>query len=171
MFEVVLHKIQSVGDYMIIKGGLVLSFCLTLFLNAIGYPKQVILFIAFLIIADILTRFHSEVYKHYGYFSIQKFFQAWSSSEKVLTSRKLKNGFFTKIFFYSILLYIAHQTGITNELYFGKFVSNFMYSSLIILDSISICENMSESNFANANFIKKFFEKQRDNLMEKDSKD
>lgn len=168
MKDAVIMKIYSVWDYMIEKGGVVLSFILTLFLNAIGFPKNIIYFISFLVVADILTRFHSEVYKHYGEFTIKNFFKSWR--HQVLTSRRLKNGLFTKIFFYTILLYIAHQMSITSELYFGQFVSNFIYSSLVVLDCISILENMTESDFSYASFIKKYFEKQRDKLMNDDKR-
>jgi hypothetical protein len=163
------YKIMSCWDYMILKGGLFFSFLLTTFLTAIGFPSQTIYFIIFLIICDILTRFHATVYKHCGYFSIRLFFKAWK--EKVLSSKKLKNGLFTKILFYSILLYIAHQCKISDELYLGTVISNFMYSSIIILDIISILENMGESNFKMASFIKTFFEKQKDKLIDDNSQD
>jgi len=163
------YKIMSCWDYMILKGGLFFSFLLTAFLTAIGFPSQTIYFIIFLIICDILTRFHTTVYKHCGCFSIRLFFKAWK--EKVLSSKKLKNGLFTKILFYSILLYIAHQCKISDELYLGTVISNFIYSSIIILDIISILENMGESNFKMASFIKTFFEKQKDKLIDDNSQD
>lgn len=166
MLDAIFQKICSVWDYMVVKGGLVISFLLSTFLTAIGYPSQAIIFIVSLIVIDILTRFHTEIYKHYGYFTIKLFFKGWK--EKVLTSRKLKNGLFTKIFFYSIILYIAHQTSIIEQLYFGQFISNFLLSSIIVLDLISIFENLSDSDVLQAKFIKQFLEKQRDKLMEKD---
>jgi hypothetical protein len=144
--EVFIHKIQSIWNYLFTKGGIISSTILTAFLTAIGFPKQIIYFIIMLIVADVLTRWYAIVRKKYGNFNLKLFYKAWV--EKDINSNKLKSGIFAKIFFYAILLIIAHQTTIVPELAFGKIISNFVYSVIVILDCISIVENMIDSGYS-----------------------
>lgn len=162
----ILGKITSVWDYLVYKGGLILSFILTTFLALIGYPKQVIYFIMTLIVVDVITRWMSEVYKEYGAFSFSLFIKSWE--DKILTSKKLKNGLFIKIFFYAIILLMAHQCSVVEEIYFGAAISNFLYSILIILDCISIIENMIDCGFSKFKLILKFFNRKKDELIEEE---
>lgn len=156
------NKLYQVFNYLFVKGGIILSVVLTVFLTAIGFPKQVIYFIIALIIADIITRWFAIVYKKYGKFNLTNFYNAWKS--QILNSKKLKIGFFTKVFFYAILLVVAHQSSIVPELAFGKIISNFMYSMIIILDIISILENMIESGWSKLRGMLNFFNKKKDEL-------
>jgi hypothetical protein len=164
MYEI-FHKLEQVWNYLFIKGGIIFSFLLTLFLNAIGFPKQCIYLIIFLIIADIGTRWYAVVKVQYGKFNLSHFFLAWK--EHNLNSKKLKIGFFTKIVFYAILLVIAHQASIVPEFAFGATVSNFMYSAIIILDIISIGENMVDAGFTKAKAIVDYLKKKKDELFGK----
>jgi len=161
----VLEKIQSIWDYLIHKGGIVFSFVLTAIITLIGFPKQVINFIIFLFVMDILTRWYTIVVVNYKYFTFKNFIQAWK--DKKLNSKSLKRGIFVKLFIYFIILVMAHQAGITNEFIFGQVVSNFLYSILIILDCISIFENLLESGFAGANPILQFFKNKKNEIVKK----
>ena len=163
--DLVLERIQSFWDYMVYKGGIIFSFILTTILTLIGFPKQVINFIIFLFFMDILTRWYAIVVINYEYFSFKKFIQAWR--DRKLNSKSLKRGIFVKLFIYFIILVIAHQAGITNEFIFGQVVSNFLYSILIILDCISIFENLLESGFAGANSILQFFKNKKNEITKK----
>lgn len=155
-------KLQSCWEYLIHKGGLIFSFILTGILSLIGFPKQIINFIIFLFIMDILTRWYAVVIVNYGQFSLKNFYKAWK--DKHLNSKSLKRGVFAKIFIYFVILVIAHQAGITQEFIVGQVVGSFLYSILIILDCISIFENLLESGFAIANPILKFFRSKKDDI-------
>lgn len=163
--DLVLERIQSFWDYMVYKGGIIFSFILTTILTLIGFPKQVINFIIFLFFMDILTRWYAIVVINYEYFSFKKFIQAWR--DRKLNSKTLKRGILVKIFIYFIILVIAHQAGITSEFVFGQVISNFLYSILIILDCISIFENLLESGFAGANSILQFFKNKKNEITKK----
>lgn len=164
MGDIITSKIISVWNYLFEKGGIIFSFILTVFLTAIGYPKGVITFIIVLVIVDILTRWYSEVHKHYKEFTLKTFLNAWKDG--ILSSKKLKQGLFTKIFFYAILLYFAHQTSIIPELGFGIIISNFIYSVIIILDMISVFENMIQAGFTKVRPILNLLERKKDELFE-----
>lgn len=164
MINAICSKALSVLDYLFTKGGLFLSTLLTIFLSAIGYPKQIIFFIIALMIADIITRWYAIVKNKYERFTINIFFKAWKNG--VLNSHKLKEGFFVKIFFYAILLIIAHQTSVLPEVTFGDLISNFIYSMVIILDCISVLENMTSAGFSKFKPILNFFKKKKDELIE-----
>ena len=161
----ILGKLEQVWNYLFVKGGIIFTALLTLLFSAIGFPKSIIYFIIFLIVADVLTRWFAIVYKNYGKFNLYYFFSAWKEQE--LNSKKLKIGFFTKVFFYAILLTISHQASVVSELVFGDVISNFMYSMIVILDIISILENMIESGYSKLQPILNFFSKKKDELIDK----
>jgi hypothetical protein len=56
MWEVICEKCNDIWNDLIVKGGILISLLLTMFLSAIGYPKQIILFIIVLIPIDILAK-------------------------------------------------------------------------------------------------------------------
>jgi hypothetical protein len=163
LISFIISKAHSVWGYLIHQGGLILSLILTTILSAIGYPKQIIIFILLLIIIDVLTRWIAEVIMAYRQFTLYTFCKAWK--DKVLNSKKLKHGIFLKIIFYTILLYIANQTGTIKEITFGQIISQFIYSTLVILDLISIAENMLDAGFSNAKFLVKYFKKKQLEIM------
>jgi hypothetical protein len=162
MSDIIMSKFLTVWNYLFEKGGIIFSFVLTVFLTAIGYPKGVITFIIALVIVDILTRWYSEVHKHYKEFTLKTFYVAWKDG--ILSSKKLKQGLFTKIFFYAILLYFAHQTSVIPELGFGVIISNFIYSVIIILDMISVFENMIQAGFTKVRPILNMLERKKDEM-------
>ena len=129
------------------KGTLLLSFIFGIFLGAIGYPKQIIVFIAVLTLIDILTKHLSLVVINYGSLSFSNYTTAWK--EKVLTSRQLKNGVCVKTIMYSCLLYISNQLCIIDGIIFGKEISGILYSAIALVEISSVLENgiaMGNSN-------------------------
>lgn len=121
------------------KGILLLSIIGGLFLSAIGYPKQIIVFIVALTLIDIFTKHISIVIANYGSLSLSNYFTAWK--EKVLTSRQLKNGISVKTILYASLLYVAHQLGIIEGILFGKEISGILYSAIVLVELSSVLEN------------------------------
>jgi len=130
------------------KGILLLSFIFGIFLGAIGYPKQIIIFIAVLTLIDVLTKHLSLVIVNYGCLSFSNYTKAWK--EKVLTSRQLKNGICVKTIMYSCLLYISNQLCIIDGIIFGKEISGILYSAIALVEISSVLENgiaMGNSSF------------------------
>jgi len=121
------------------KGILLLSIIFGTFLGAIGYPKEVILFITILTVIDILTKHLSIVIVKYGSLNFANYFSAWK--EKVLTSRQLKNGICVKTILYGCLLYISNQLGIIDGILFGKEISGILYSAIVLVEVSSVLEN------------------------------
>lgn len=121
------------------KGTLILSFILGVFLNQIGYPKQIISFIAILAIIDILTKHLSVVIVNYNSLSFSNYIVAWK--EKKLTSRQLKNGISIKTILYSGLLYIAHQLSVVDGIFLGKEISYTIYNCIVLVELSSVLEN------------------------------
>jgi phage-related holin len=141
-----------------------MSVILGVFLSAIGYPKQVIVFILTLCLIDIVSKWYSVVVIKYGRFSFYHFFNAWRC--KHLNSRAIKNGVGVKIFIYVPMLYIAHKASITDELFFGEVISNTLYSLLILIETISILENMVDSGLDRLKPILFFFRKKQEQISE-----
>ena len=121
------------------KGILFLSIIGSLFLSAIGFPKQIIIFIVALTLIDLVSKHISIVIINYKSLSISNYIKSWQ--EKVLTSRQLKNGIFVKTIMYACLLYISHQLGIIEGILFGKEISYIIYNSIILVEVSSILEN------------------------------
>lgn len=122
------------------KGIFLLSLIGSVFLSAIGFPKQIIVFIVALTIIDILTKHLSIVIVNYSSLSFSNYFKAWK--DKVLTSRQLKNGIAVKTILYSSILYIANQLGIIDGILFGKQISGILYSSIVFVEVSSVLENL-----------------------------
>ena len=110
------------------------------FLGAIGYPKEIIVFILILSIIDIISKHLSEVIYKYKELTWSNYWLAWK--EKILTSRELKNGVCVKLIMYSIALYVANQLCIINGILFGKEISGVIYSALVFVEISSILENV-----------------------------
>jgi len=156
-------KLIEVWNILSNKFILIFNIVLTAFLSAIGYPSQVIKFIVVLIFLDIITRWYAEVVEGYKYFSFINFLKAWKDG--VLNSKMLKKGLFEKIFFYGIFLFVAHQTSIIEQITFGQVISNFLYSIMIILDLISIGENMVDSGYDRVKPILDFFKRKKKEII------
>jgi len=121
------------------KGILILSIIGSIFLSAIGFPKQIIFFIVALTLIDIVSKHISIVIVNYGSLSFANYTKAWK--EKILTSRQLKNGISVKTIMYASLMYIAHQLGIIEDIMFGKQISYIIYNSIVLVEISSVLEN------------------------------
>jgi hypothetical protein len=156
-------KLIEVWNILSNKFILIFNVVLTAFLAGIGYPKEIIKFIVVLIICDVATRWYAEVVKKYEHFSLYNFLKAWK--DQVLNSKMLKKGLFEKVFFYGIFLFVAHQTSVIAEMQFGQIISNFLYSIMIILDLISIGENMVDSGYERVRPILDFFKRKKTEII------
>lgn len=121
------------------KGIILLSILGSIFLSAIGFPKEIITFIFFLTIIDIVTKHLSIVVVNYGSFSLSNYAKAWQ--DRYLTSRQLKNSLCIKIILYSGLLYISHQLSIIDGILLGKEISCVLYNAIILIEISSILES------------------------------
>jgi len=164
MSEVISHLL---GFLKILKNEMVwlVSLILTTFLSAIGYPKEIIVFIFVLVIADVISRMMAEVYKKYKTISLYYFVISWKGEDKTLSSKKLKYGLFAKIFFYGVFLYVANQTSIIPEVICGQAISTFLYSMIVVIEFSSILENSIDLGFKRFKPILQFFNKKRDELV------
>jgi len=139
MWGEIYQQILDIVTKFFDKGILLLSIISSIFLSAIGFPKQVIVFIVALTLIDIFTKHISIVIVKYGSLSLSNYCTAWK--EKVLTSRQLKNGISVKTILYASLLYIAHQLGVIDGILFGKEISGILYSSIVLVELSSVLEN------------------------------
>ena len=121
------------------KGILFLSFIFGVFLSAIGYPREIILFIVVLTIIDLVTKHLSIVVVNYGSLSFKNYKQGWIDQK--LTSRQLKNGLCLKTILYASLLYICNQLCIVDGILFGKEISGILYNAIILVEISSVLEN------------------------------
>ena len=108
-------------------------------LSAIGYPKEVLMFILTMVVIDLLTKQYAIVKVSYGSFTLRNYCKAWK--DKKLTSRELKNGIGVKTFLYMPVLYMAHKASVVPEILYGNVISNVMYTLLIIVEFTSMIEN------------------------------
>jgi phage-related holin len=147
-----IHLMTRVRDFSITTWLMVFLIGMSNFyLSLIGYPKQAIKFIIILVVCDFITRVSAEIIHAGGLISAFR--------TKRISSRKFFTGFFTKVISYSVILIIAHQASITEELIFRDFVSNTLYGGLIIYDIISNLENLTEAGFRQAGSLLKIFKK------------
>ena len=143
---------------------LIISVFFGFVLSHIGYPKEAILFIFTLCIIDIISKWYSIVVINYKCFTFLNFISAWK--DKNLSSRAIKNGIGVKVFIYTPILFIAHKTTLIPELYYRELISNTLYSMLILIESISILENLVDSGFDRIKPILDFFKKKQSQLID-----
>ena len=135
------------------------SFLLGAFLSAIGYPKEVLSFIFWLVIIDLITKQYSIVVVKFGSFTVRTYLDGWR--QRVLTSRGLKDGLGVKALLYTPILYIAHKMSIVQELMFGSALSSVLYSLLIIIEIISILENFDDAGHKEVAPLVRLFKKKK----------
>lgn len=162
IIDQMLCLIREFYNLMVVSVSLIFG----VFLSAIGYPKQVIVFILTLCLIDIASKWYAIVVSKYGYFSINNFVNSWVC--KHLNSRAIKNGIGVKLFIYVPMLYIAHKTSIIDEMYFGEVISNTLYSLLMLIETISILENLVDSGLDRLKPVLRFFNRKQDELCGKD---
>ena len=145
---------------LIDKAVWLISFVLGGILTAIGYPKEVLVFIAYLIAIDLLSKWFSIVKVCYGDFTWKNYWKAWA--EKKLTSRQLKNGLGVKAIVYLPILYVAQKASILPEIIGGQYASQLFYSLMIVIEGKSIMENFRDAGYTQANsFLKIFNQKEK----------
>ena len=147
MFNEIFNQALIIMQSMLNKTLLVLSIVVSIFLGAIGYPKQVLVFILVLIIIDLITKQISLIIIKYGEFSIRNYIKGWTGKPAILTSRALKNGVCVKTILYSPVLYMAHQFTIIPQIIGADIISNTFYTLLILVEISSIFENFIASGF------------------------
>lgn len=152
--------LQTMFHYLV----LALSFVLGVFLSAIGYPKEVLSFIFWLIIIDLATKHYSITVINYGRFTVGNYVHAWG--DRFLTSRGMKNGLGVKAILYTPILFIAHKLSVVDEVVFGDAMSNILYSLLMIIEIISVLENLSDAGHKEIKPLIKLFRKKKDELFE-----
>jgi hypothetical protein len=131
-------------------------------LTAIGYPKQVLFFILWLIVADTITKHYSIVVINYKEFTLGNYRRAWK--DKNLSSRGLKNGWGIKGLFYFPILFFAHQASILPEIIWGEIISNTIYSMLSIIEMRSIFENFEDAGYKRYSSVFKFISLKEDEM-------
>jgi hypothetical protein len=147
MFNEIFNQALIILQSMLNKTLICLSVIISVFLGAIGYPKQVLVFILVLIIIDLITKQISLVAIKYGEFTIRNYFKGWTEKPAILTSRALKNGVCVKTILYSPVLYMAHQFTIIPQMIGGNVIANIFYSLLLLVEISSIFENFIASGF------------------------
>lgn len=156
MWDEIYQQACSIFALMFNKMIIILSMLGSIFLNIIGFPKEIIVFIFVLSVIDIISKHLSEVIFTYGSLTWGNYFKAWT--DKVLTSRQLKNGITIKLILYSIALYIANQLLTIDGILFGKEISGVIYSALVFVELASILENGIHGGYTGLtpwlNFIK-----------------
>lgn len=143
MWNDVIEQTQYILALLFDKGLFITSLIFGIFLNAIGYPKEIFIFILSLVIIDIFTKQGSIVIIYYGKFTIRNYIQAWI--DRHLTSREIKNGVTVKAILYSPFLYIANTICMLPQIIHGELISSVMYTMIVFIEISSITENFIDS--------------------------
>lgn len=122
-----------------------LSFLFGIVLTAIGYPKDIVIFIVMLVIIDTITKQCAIIKKYYGKINFKNFLKACITNK--ISSKPMKTGLGIKVSFYLIFLYIAHQIRCMPEIIGNILISNTLYSLLVIIETKSISENSLECGY------------------------
>ena len=142
-----------------------LSFLFGAILTAIGYPKDIVVFIVILVVIDTITKQCAIVKKHYGKINFINFLKACITNR--ISSKSMKIGLGVKIFFYLIFLYIAHQVGFMSEIIGQKIISNTFYSLLFLIETKSIGENLLECGYNKIKPLLDFLNIKEDEIINK----
>ena len=170
MFTEILHQALIILQAMLNKTLLFLSIVISIFFSAIGYPKEVIVFILVLVIIDLITKQSSLIITKYGQFTIHNYISGWIDKPAVLTSRALKNGICVKTILYSPVLYMAHQFTVIPQMICGNIIANTFYTLLILVEISSIFENFIASGFTFFIPFLKYAKKKQDDIFEHKNK-
>lgn len=146
------------------------SFIFGFILDQIGYPKEIVIVIVVLSIADVLSKWYSVTVINSGRFNLTNLYITWLKDRK-LTSEKFRVGITAKVFFYGILLYVAHRLVFCSEIIGGEFISAVIYTSLFLTEVISILENMTICGFYSFEPFLNFFRKKQNEVLEVDDDD
>jgi hypothetical protein len=143
----------------------IISSIIGVFLSAIGYPREIVLFILILALIDIITKLYALTVINVGYFSCKNFFKTWLRDRKI-SSLEMKSGIFAKVCIYGTLLYAANSLIICqNDLWYAVAISNTIYTALVLLELSSILENFSDCGYKNFDILLKFFRKKQEEVL------
>ncbi len=134
-------------------------------LVAIGFPKDIVIFIVVLVVIDTITKQCAIVKKYYGKINIKNFLKACVTNR--ISSKSMKIGLGVKVSFYLIFLYIAHQVSIIPEIIGRQIISNTFYSLLFLIETKSISENILECGYKNIKPLLKFLNIKEDEIIQK----
>lgn len=115
-----------------------------------GDPNYLTLLIVILFISDFLTRLIAETKKAGG---ISPKYVKKALELGYIKSKKFKEGLFVKVFFYTILMSVAHAAQMAEGLFIGDFIASTIYFAIVINDLISVLENMIEAGFSNWTWV------------------
>lgn len=161
IYDQVHHLTVELGNWLV----WLWSFLLGAFLSAIGYPKEVLSFLFWLIMIDLVTKHYAIVRAKFGTFTLRNYFKGWTS--RILTSRSIKDGLGVKAMLYTPVLYIAHKLTVVDEILLADTMSLILYSLLVIIEIISILENFDDAGHREvAPFLKLFRKRKRELLGE-----
>lgn len=140
---------------------------ITYYGNTIGYPNSALSLIAFLVICDFITRllaqlvFADKTFKpKFNFFPVYQLELIWYAHKiKAISSKKFFLGFFIKAVAYFMVLGIANKISGVDGIPIIENFSNLIYGSLILYDSISLLENLSEMGFSQAQGLLRIFKK------------
>lgn len=138
-------------------------------LAQIGYPKQIVLIILFLCVADILTKWFSVTTINCGRFSLYNMYKTWILDRK-LSSEKFRIGTTAKFTLYLILLYPAHQLMYCeNEVIGFSLISSVIYTIILLIELSSIIENFNDAGYTRLNGLLKWLRGKENDLLEIDN--
>lgn len=144
------HRLVMIFDNITIG----ISFIITCFCSLIGYPKDILNFIAILVFLDLITKLYSIVLNKYNDFTPRLFIQA--CKERLITSRALRIGTLSKLMVYLPFLIVANFINIVDELSLLKFFSNLIYVIITTAEILSLLENLISCTHGD---LRKYLEK------------
>lgn len=160
----IIKQIQDTLSVLFDKTTLFLSTIIGIFLSAIGFPNEIVVFVIILIALDIIIKQYSVVVMNYKYFTFHNYFKAWK--DRKLTSRQMKHGIGVKTILYVPVLYIAHQFTIIPEILGGNVVSHIMYTALILTEIASIFESFNDCGYSQVLPLLKIIKSKQKELIE-----
>jgi hypothetical protein len=136
-------------------------------LSAIGYPKEVVLFILILTFIDIITKLYSLTIINSCCFSFYNFFKTWLK-DRIISSNDMKNGIFAKCCIYGVFLFSANYLVICqNNVWYAIAISNTIYTAMILLELSSVLENFSDCGYKKFDPFLDFFKRKQKEILKK----
>lgn len=149
-----------------------MSFELSVVLAFLGLDQSVSHFILILVIADLLTKWYSLVVRNYGSFSVANLIMAFHKG--VINSHRLRKGVFGKLFMYCVMIFIAsrlHSKDVSSVVILADYISQFIYTTLVISEVLSILENFRDCGHSIAEAILNKVCRKTQSLFEDDNDD
>ena len=150
--------VKHFSNRVISKEVLVLSSEIALIFTLLGFDRSVTKFIFLLVLTDLLTKWYSLVVRNYGSFKIQNVLRAFHDG--IINSNRLRKGVFGKVLMYIVLVAIASgldHPEIKNLILLSSYMSQFIYSVLVVSEVMSVLENFRDCGHSLAgNLLNKF---------------